>query len=95
MTELLKRPSAFTPLLISAAFLAYFIVAAARGMLAPHADEGAPAHLFQLLMPLQLSIVGFFALSWLPKKPAAALRVLTLQVGAGLAVLAVVFFRHL
>ncbi|HEY9086502.1 MAG TPA: hypothetical protein VIN40_11305 [Candidatus Tyrphobacter sp.] len=95
MVELLKRPSAFLPLLISGGFLVAFAVGILQGTLVRRPDEDAGAHLFQILMPLQLSIIAFFAISWLPKKRTPALQVLTLQAGAALAVLAVVYFRHL
>lgn len=44
-------------------------------------DEGTEAHLFQLLMPLQLLAMGYFALSWLPRARAAWL-ILGLQIAA-------------
>jgi hypothetical protein len=58
---------------------------------ARQADEGADAHIFQVLLVLQLPIVAFFAIKWLPKAPKAALTILALQAGAGLAALATVF----
>lgn len=93
--ELLKRPSAFLPLAISAGFLTFFAAAYAQGTLVRQPDEGAGAHLFQILMPVQLLIIGFFALTWLPKKPKAASGVLIVQVAFALAVFAVVYVRHL
>ncbi len=54
-------------------------------------DEGAAAHIFQLLMAGQVPVVAFFAISWLPRAPGPALRILALQVGAALAPLAAVF----
>jgi hypothetical protein len=95
MLVLLKRPSGFLPLLISGAFLISFIFALAEGRLVPQPDEDTGAHLFQILMPAQLLIIAFFAISWLPKQPKPTLQVLALQVSAALAVLAVVYFRHL
>ena len=95
MVDLLRRPSAFLPLLISAGFLAAFIVGIVQGTLVRQPDEDAGAHLFQILMPAQFLIIAFFAMSWLPKKPKPALAVLALQASAALAVLGVVYFRHL
>jgi hypothetical protein len=54
-------------------------------------DEGAAAHLFQLLMVLQAPIILFFALKWLPREPREALTVLALQVGAWCAALGTLF----
>ena len=93
--ELLKRPSAFLPLAISIGFLVFFAEAFVQGTLVRGTDEGTAAHLFQILMPLQLLIAGFFALTWLPKKPRAASQVLIVQVLFALAVFAVVYARHL
>lgn len=95
MLQLLKRPSGFLPLAISGAFLVMLLTALAQGRLVRQPDEGAAAHLFQILMPAQLLIIVFFAVSWLPQRPKAALRVLGLQAGAALAVLAIVYVRHL
>lgn len=95
MLALLKRPSAFLPLVISGAFLVAFSIGLAEGRLVRQPDEDTGAHLFQILMPTQLLIIAFFAFSWLPKKPKPTLQVLALQVSAALAVLAIVYFRHL
>jgi hypothetical protein len=58
---------------------------------APQADEGAAAHIWQLLMALQVPIVLYFAVKWLPQSPREALAILALQAAAGLAALAPVF----
>jgi len=95
MLALLRRPSAFLPLAISGAFLIAFMIGLAEGRLVRQPDEDTGAHIFQILMPMQFLIIAFFAISWLPKHPKPTLQVLALQVGAALAVLAVVYFRHL
>jgi hypothetical protein len=95
MLALLRRPSAFVPLLISAGFLTAFAIGIVGGTLVRQPDEGTGAHLFQILMPLQVLIIVLFAATWLPKRPLPALRVLALQGCGLLAVLAIVYFRHL
>ena len=45
----------------------------------PREDEGAAAHLWQLLMLLQVPCVLFFAAWWLPKDPKRALAMLGIQ----------------
>src|SRR5574337_976643 len=55
-------------------------------------DEGTAAHLFQLLMAVQLPIVAVFATRYLPRATWPALRVLILQAAAGLAAMAPVFY---
>jgi len=80
-----KHPSAFLPVAMSALALAIVIGYAAAFGVARQADEGAAAHLWQLLMAGQLPVVLFFALRWLPAAPRQALPVLAVQIGAALA----------
>jgi hypothetical protein len=58
-------------------------------------DEGAAAHLWQLLIAGQVPLVVYFAIRWLPRTPRSALSVLALQAVAVLAALAPVYFLHL
>jgi len=46
------------------------------------ADEGAAAHLWQLLMAGQVPIIAVFALKWLPLETRRALFVLAVQIAA-------------
>ena len=94
-TGLLKKPSAFLPVAMSLAALATVLVHIALFGAARQSDEGAAAHIFQLLLLLQLPIVVFFMIKWLPRFPRPALLVLALQAVAGLAALAPVFFFNL
>ena len=56
------------------------------------ADEGTPAHLFQILMAGQVPVIVYFAAKWLPKAPGQALRVLALQLVAAMAAFASVYW---
>jgi len=58
-------------------------------------DEGAIAHLWQLLMAGQMPILLVFALKWLPRAPKQALLILALQTGAVLAATAPVYYLNL
>jgi hypothetical protein len=58
-------------------------------------DEGAAAHVWQLLMVAQLPIIAYFAIRWLPKAPGPGVVVLVLQLVAGLAAAAPVFLLGL
>jgi hypothetical protein len=82
--SLLKQPSAWIPLAMSFAALAMitFYTAIHGFASSGNGDEGAPAHIFQLIMVAQLPIAGYFAIKWLPKRPRQALLVLALQVAA-------------
>ena len=78
--SLLKKPSAVIPMVMSfVAFLLIIAVLLTVGVTHPQ-DEGAPARIFQLLMLLQIPIVAFCALRWVPRNPRPALIVLLLQV---------------
>ena len=91
-TSSIKRPSAFLPLAMSLTALAIVLIHVAIYGVIHEADEGAAAHLFQILMATQLPVVVFFAVKWLPRAPKQALQVLALQAGAALAAFAAVFF---
>lgn len=88
----LKQPSAILPLAMSFAALTMVMVHAAIFGVVHEADEGTPAHIFQLLMVAQVPVVAFFAIKWLPRAPGKTLLVLALQVAAALAAIAAVFF---
>lgn len=91
LRTMLKRPSAMLPVVMSSIALATVLVYLARNGPAPQPDEGAAAHLWQLLMAGQLLIVACFAVKWLPQEPRPTLGVLGLQVVAAVAALAPVF----
>ncbi len=87
-----KHPSAFLPVAMSAAALAIVIGYAAMFGVARQADEGAAAHLWQLLMAAQMPLVLFFAVRWLPAAPRQALPVLAVQAAAALAAMVPVWW---
>jgi hypothetical protein len=82
MSNILKRPSAYFPLIMSAAALAIVVAHVARFGIEPQPDEGTAAHLWQLLMAAQLPVIAFFAIKWLPQAPKQGLVVLALQCAA-------------
>ena len=86
-----RQPSAFMPIAMSIAALVMVLYHIARFGIAPQADEGAAAHIWQLLMAGQVPVVAFYALKWLPRAPRTALQVLAVQVGAALAAAAPVY----
>jgi hypothetical protein len=88
----IKSMSAWLPIAMSLMGLAVVLVHAAIFGVVHEADEGAAAHIWQILMAGQIPIVAYFAIQWLPRSPKQALRVLALQAGAYLASLAAVFF---
>jgi hypothetical protein len=92
---IIKQPSAFLPVAMSFAAIATVLIHVLMFGGAREADEGTAAHIWQLLIALQLPIVFFFAIKWLPRAPKDALYVLALQAAAGLAALAPVFILQL
>ena len=99
-TTMIKRPSAYLPVAMSLTALTVVLIAATPALIAhthiPHdPDEGSIAHIWQLLMTVQMPIVLFFAIKWLRRAPSQTLRVLALQAGAWLASCAPIYFLHL
>ena len=91
----LRHWSALVPIGMSVAALLLVLVYGFIIRPEPQADEGTPAHLYQLLMSLQVPIVAYFAIRWLPKQLRPALVVLALQGLAWFAALAALyFFEH-
>ena len=91
MKVILKKPSAFLPLAMSFGALATVLIYVAMFGIARQADEGTAAHIWQILMAGQIPIIAMFAITWLPRTPKQALRVLALQGGAVLLALAPVY----
>ncbi|TLY78474.1 MAG: hypothetical protein E6K41_14320 [Gammaproteobacteria bacterium] len=92
---LAKRPSAFVPISMSIAALAMVLVSLAVSGVVRDADEGAVAHLWQILIGGQLPLLAFFLIKWLPRAPQAALSVLALQILAAPAAMAPVYLLGL
>ena len=88
---LLKRPSAFLPVVMSLVALVIVLVFLVSHGPAPQADEGAAAHIWQLLMAAQVPIVLYFAIRWVPENPREAVPILALQLAAAVAALTPVF----
>ena len=76
-TSILLRPSALVPVAMSGAALFTVVLHIALFGSAREADEGAAAHIFQLLIAGQLPIVAFFAFKWLQRAPKQAVVVLS------------------
>lgn len=81
MISLLRRPSAWVPMLLSLAALALvagYALTVGVGV-GRDQDEGTAARTFQLTMLAVALAIAFFAVRWLPVAPMAAMRVLVLQ----------------
>jgi hypothetical protein len=94
-SAMIKQPSAFLPVVMSLAALVTVLAHVVMFGVVREADEGAAAHIFELVMVGVVPIVAFFTIKWLPRFPREALKVLALQVGAVLAPVAPVFILNL
>jgi hypothetical protein len=94
-SAMIKKPSAFLPVIMSLVVVAVEWYTFARFGIVHEADEGAAAHIFQILMALQVPIIVYFAVRWLPRFPRQALEVLALQAVAALAAFAPVYYFRL
>ena len=92
---LVRKPSACVPMVMSAAALALVVGGIARFGVVRDSDEGAIAHIWQLLMIGQLPILAYFVARWLPRMPRQTISVLAFQIGAALAAMAPVYFLGL
>ena len=94
--SLLKQPSAWIPVAMSFAALVMLLGYVAIFGIVQHEDEGAPAHIFQLIMVTQLPIIAYFGIKWLPKRPKQSLLVLVLQAIAWIIpIVTVIWFESL
>lgn len=88
---LVRKPSAVVPMGMSFAALSVVFAHIAVAGLARQPDEGAAAHMWQLLVVGQLPLLLFYTVKWLPKAPRQALCVLALQAAAMIASMAPVY----
>lgn len=90
--SILKIPSAFLPLAMSLAALFLVLGHAAVFGVLHEADEGAAAHIWQILMAGQAPLLGYFMLRWLPDRPRESLKFLALIAVIWLANFAAVYW---
>jgi hypothetical protein len=96
MDLVIRKPSAWIPIALSIVALSAILVTfALSGPPVPQPDEGTGAHLFQIWLAVEVAMVGFFAVKWLPQKPKQAFIVIMIQIAGILAGCAPVFFLHL
>lgn len=80
-----RRLSAWLPVAMSFAALMLVLIQLGTHGAAPERDEGASAHLWQLLMGAQLPLVAYFAIRWLRRVPKQGIPILACQLVAAAA----------
>ena len=79
---LMRRPNAYLPLAMSVGALAMIVWFVEVHGVVHQPDEGAQAHLWQILVAGQVPLIAAFAYRWLPTARRPALVVVGLQVAA-------------
>ena len=95
MNATIRQPSAFLPVAMSLVALALVLGHIALFGVAHEADEGVAAHIWQILMAVQVPIIAFFAIKYLLQRPKQVLLILALQIVAALIACTPVFFFKL
>ncbi|MDR3642861.1 MAG: hypothetical protein P4L74_04515 [Candidatus Doudnabacteria bacterium] len=81
MNSIIKKPSAWIPIALSVIVIGLWVFAFSFGATpSRQPDEGTAAHLFQIWLVLEVLLLGFFAVKWLPKMPKQAVWVLAIQI---------------
>ncbi len=91
----LRQPLALIPIACSLTALVMTTVVLSIYGVVHDPDEGAAAHLFQLLMAASFVTSVAFVIRWLGHNPRQTLRILAIQIAAALAALAPVFYFKL
>ena len=79
---LLRQPTGYLPVATSLGAFAMIVWFVAAHGVVHQPDEGAQAHLWQLLVAGQVPLIGYFAFRWLSRARRPALVVLALQTAA-------------
>ena len=74
-----KKASALVPIVMSLTALALVGLEIAIHGTTPERDEGALAHLYQLLIAGEVPVILFFVVRWLRRAPLQGLRVVVAQ----------------
>lgn len=79
MLTTLKHPSAWLPIALSLSTIVFFFGWGLIFGFAKQDDEGLGAHLFWLIMGLQIPICLYFLFKWVPQFPRQGIAILSLQ----------------
>ena len=79
---LIRQPTGYLPIVMSLGAFAMIVWYVAAHGVVHQSDEGAQAHLWQLLVAGQVPLIAYFAVKWLSSATRPALVVLALQAAA-------------
>src|SRR5664280_1400003 len=79
---LMRQPTGYLPVAMSLGALVMIVWFVAVYGVVHQPDEGAQAHLWQLLVAGQVPVIAYFAFRWLPRARRPSLVVLALQATA-------------
>ena len=82
---------ALLPLAMTIAVVIAGLLEGLRTGFARQPDEGTAAHLFQILLPLEIPIILAFAVTQLERRPTWTRSIIALQLGAAAALVLAVF----
>ena len=93
MNSLIKKPSAWLPIGLTAIILGMMGLYLAN-LIPPEStgDEGIMARSFQLWAVLEFFAVLFFAFKWFPHEPREAWKIIALQIALAIVPVAIVWF---
>ena len=95
MTAILRKPSAWVPIAMSAmALLLVVSYVALFGVQKSTGDESTIARIFQLLAG-QVPIVGYFIIKWFPKHQKQVLQIVVIQILAAIVPFLTVLFLEM
>lgn len=95
MNPLIKKPSAWLPIVIPLIFLVYIVsIITFRGIPVPNfeADEGTAAHIFQLWLVAEPLMIIFFGAKYWQHEPKQVRLIMALQIIVALATCFPVFY---
>ena len=93
MKSIIKKPSALTPIALTAVMLGMMALYFAHIIPPePTGDEGIIARSFQIWVVLELFAVLFFAFKWLPRESREVWKIIILQIALAIIPVATVWF---
>jgi hypothetical protein len=91
-TSPVKQISAWLPFVLSLVALGLILENWVIFGINHESDKGTSAQIFQVLMAVQVPVIGYFVLIWLPRQRKKTLRIFAFQATTWLAAIAAVYW---